>query len=127
MESQIKKKNGTQINPLCKFLFLLPILIFFSQLRASAKRRASSVVYGRNLSMRGPTQPDPVTLLRSLYLWNGLTDSRTLIFDRHQYPPVLATARDTCRVEECRTHPTLGNSKTVGPIAFKIGVCLETS
>ena len=25
-------------------------------------------------------QPDPVTLLRSLYLWNGLTDSRAVFF-----------------------------------------------
>ena len=40
---------------------------------------------GENLSMRGPTrpdptQPDPITLLRSLYLWNGLTDSRSVFF-----------------------------------------------
>ena len=56
-----------------------------------------------------PTQPDPVTLLRSLYLWNRLTDSQAVffvwchhsmyfVFDRHRYPPVPATARDTCRV-----------------------------
>ena len=62
---------------------------------------------GRNLSMRGPTRPDPtqpdpalpdpMTLLGSLYLWNGLTDSRAVffvrchhsinfVFDRHRYP-----------------------------------------
>ena len=29
-----------------------------------------------------PTRPDPVTLLRSLYLWNGLTDSRAVFFVR---------------------------------------------
>ena len=55
-----------------------------------------------------PTRPDPITLLRSLYLWNGLTDSRAVffvrchhsinfVFDRYRYPPVPATARGTCR------------------------------
>ena len=55
-----------------------------------------------------PTRHDPVTLLRSLYLWNGLTVSRSvffvrchhsinLIFDWHQYPPVLAPARGKTR------------------------------
>ena len=53
-----------------------------------------------------PTRPDPITLLRSLYLWNGLTDSRAVffvrchhsinfVFDRYRYPPVPATARGT--------------------------------
>ena len=57
-----------------------------------------------------PTRPDPITLLRSLYLWNGLTDSRAVffvrchhsinfVFDRYRYPPVPATARGTCRRE----------------------------
>ena len=82
-----------------------------------------------------PTQPDPVTLLRSLYLWNGLTNSRAVffarchhsinfVFDRHRYPPVPTTARGTCRVRGCRTHPTPGNSTTAGPIAFNCGVCV---
>ena len=87
-----------------------------------------------------PTQPNPtqhnltpVTLLRSLYLWNELTDSRAVffvrchhsihfVFDRHRYPPVLATARGTCRVR-CLRHPTLGNM-TAGPIVFKFGARL---
>ena len=87
--------------------------------------------------MRGPTQPDPMTLLRSLCLWNGLTDSRVFfvrchhsinfVFDLHRYPPVPATARGTCRVRGCRRHSTLDNSMTAGPIAFKFGVSLETS
>ena len=72
-----------------------------------------------------PTRPDPMTLLRSLYLWNGLTDSRAVffvrchhsinsVFDLHRYPPVPATARGTCRVRGCRRHPT---SVTPRPLA----------
>ena len=83
-------------------------------------------------------RPDPVTLLRSLHLWNGLTDSRAVffvrchhsinfVFDRHRYPPVPATARGTCRGEGVGDTLSIGNSTTAGPIAFKFGVCLETS
>ena len=47
-----------------------------------------------------------VTFLRSLYLWNGMTNSRAVffvrchhsinfVFDRHRYPPVPATACGT--------------------------------
>ena len=83
-----------------------------------------------------PTRSGPVTLLRSLYLWSGLTDSRAVffvqchhsinfVFDRHRYPPVLATARGTCRVRGCRRHPTPGNSTTAGPIAFKFDVFID--
>ena len=85
-----------------------------------------------------PTRPDPVTLLRSLYLSNELTDSRAVffvrchhsinfVFDRHRYPPVPATARGTCRGEGVGDTLSIGNSTTAGPIAFKFGVCLETS
>ena len=85
-----------------------------------------------------PTQPDLITLLRSLYLWNGLTDSRAVffvrchhsinfVFDRHRFPPVPATARGTCRGEGVGDTLSIGNSTTAGPIAFKFGVCLETS
>ena len=77
-----------------------------------------------------PTQPDPITLLTSLYLWNGLTDSRAVffvrchhsinfVFDRYRYQPVPATARGTCRGEDTLS---LGDSTTAGPIAFKFGV-----
>ena len=80
-----------------------------------------------------PTRPDPITLLRSLYLWNGLTDSRAVffvrchhsinfIFDRYRYPPVPATARGTFRGEGVEDNLSLGNSTTAGPIAFKFGV-----
>ena len=80
-----------------------------------------------------PTRPDPITLLRSLYLWNGLTDSRAVffvrchhsinfVFDRYRYPPVPATARGTCRGEGVEDTLSLGNSTTAGPIAFKFGV-----
>ena len=80
-----------------------------------------------------PTRPDPMTLLRSLYLWNGLTDSRAVffarchhsinfVFDRYRYPPVPATARGTCRGEGVEDTLSLGNSTTAGPIAFKFGV-----
>ena len=88
--------------------------------------------------MRGPTRPDPtrpdpMTLLRSLYLWNGLTDSRAVffvrchhsinfVFDRCRYPPVPATARGTCRGEGVEDTLSLGNSTTAGPIASKFGV-----
>ena len=50
--------------------------------------------------------------------------SINVIFDRHRYPPVPATARGTCRVRGCRRHPTLDNSMTAGPIGFKFGVSL---
>ena len=91
-----------------------------------------------NPTQPDPTQPDPVTLLRSLYLWNGLTDSRAVffarchhsinfVFDQHRYPPVPATAHGTCRGEGVGDTLSIGNSKTAGPIAFKFGVCLETS
>ena len=64
-----------------------------------------------------------VTLFERLFLWNGMTNSRTVIlirchhpinhvFDRSRYPPVPATARGTC----------LGNSTTAGPIVFKFGM-----
>ena len=80
-----------------------------------------------------PTRPDPITLLRSLYLWNGLTDSRAVffvrchhsinfVFDRYRYPPVPATARGTCRGEGVEDTLSLGNSTTAGPIALKFGV-----
>ena len=47
-----------------------------------------------------PTRPDSITLLRSLYLWNGLIDSRAVffvrchhsinfVFDRSRYPRCL--------------------------------------
>ena len=84
-----------------------------------------------------PTRPDPITLLRSLYLLNGLTDSRAVffvrchhsinfVFDRYRYPPVPATARGTCRGEGVEDTLSLGNSTTAGPIAFKFGVWLGT-
>ena len=80
-----------------------------------------------------PTQPDPITLLRSLYHWNGLTDSRAVffvrchhsinfVFDRYRYPPVPARARGTCRGEGVEDTLSLGNSTTAGPIPFKFGV-----
>ena len=83
-------------------------------------------------------RPDPITLLRSLYLRNGLTDSRAVFFvrchhsinfvlDLHRYPPVPATTRGTCRARGCQRHPTIDNFTTADPIAFKFGVCLETS
>ena len=50
--------------------------------------------------------------------------SINFVFDRHRYPPVPATARGTCRVRGCRRHPTLDNSMTAGPIAFKFDVSL---
>ena len=79
-----------------------------------------------------PTQLHPVTVLRKVYLWKGLTDSRTVFFFRchhsikfifyqHRYPPVPTEARGTCRVRGCRRHPTLDNSTTAGSIAFKFG------
>ena len=80
-----------------------------------------------------PTRPDSITLLRSPYLWNGLTDSRAVffvrchhsinsVFDRYRYPPVPATARGTCRGEDVEDTLSLGNSTTADPIAFKFGV-----
>ena len=58
----------------------------------------------------------PLILFGCLFLWNGMTNSRTFIlirchhpinhvFDRHGYPPAPATARGTCRGRGCRRHP----------------------
>ena len=74
-----------------------------------------------------------VTLFERLFLWNGMTNSRTVIlirchhpinhvFDRSRYPPVPATARGTCRGEGVEDTLSLGNSTTAGPIVFKFGV-----
>ena len=49
------------------------------------------------------------------------------VFDWYRYPPVPATARGTCRGEGVGDTLSIGNSTTAGPIAFKFGVCLETS
>ena len=92
---------------------------------------------GKSQYERATGRPAVATLWDS-YLWNGMTNSRALIFvrchhpinyafDRHRYPPVPATARGTCRMRGYRRHPTFGNFTTAGPIAFKFGVCLETS
>ena len=43
------------------------------------------------------------------------------------YLPVPATARGTCRGEGVGDTLSIGISTTAGPIAFKFGVCLETS
>ena len=78
-------------------------------------------------------RPAVVTLFERLFLWNGMTNSRTVIlirchhpinhvFDRCRYPPVPATARGTCRGEGVEDTLSLGNSTTAGPIAFKLGV-----
>ena len=80
-------------------------------------------------------RPAVVTLFERLFLWNGMTNSRTVIlirchhpishvFDRYRYPPVPATARGTCRGEGVEDTLSLGNSTTAGPIAFKFGVWL---
>ena len=78
-------------------------------------------------------RPAVVTLFERIFLWNGMTNSRTVIllrchhpishvFDRYRYPPVPATARGTCRGEGVEDTLSLGNSTTAGPIAFKFGV-----
>ena len=78
-------------------------------------------------------RPAVVTLFERLFLWNGMTNSRTVIlirchhpinhvFDRYRYPPVPATARGTCRGEGVEDTLSLSNSTTAGPIAFKFSV-----
>ena len=106
-------------------------------LRAEREARSESTsIYRRKVSMSG--QPAVVTLFERLFLWNGMTNSRTVIlirchhpinhvFDRYRYPPVPATARGTCRGEGVGDTLSIGNSTTAGPIAFKFGVCLEAS
>ena len=85
------------------------------------------------MSGRPAGRPAVVTLFERLFLWNGMTNSRTVIlirchhpinhvFDRYQCPPVPATARGTCRGEGVEDTLSLGNSTTAGPIAFKFGV-----
>ena len=89
------------------------------------------------MSGRPAGRPAVVTLFERLFLWNGMTNSRTVIlirchhpinhvFDRYRYPPVPATARGTCRGEGVEDTLSLGNSTTAGPIAFKFGVWLGT-
>ena len=93
--------------------------------------RESTSKYRRKVSMSGRSAV--VTLFERLFLWNGMTNSRTVIlirchhpinhvFDRYRYPPVPATARGTCRGEGVGDTISLGNSTTACPIAFKFGV-----
>ena len=77
-------------------------------------------------------RPAVVTLFESLFLWNGMTNSRTVILirhhpinhvsDRYRCQPVPATARGTCRGEGVGDTLSIGNSTMAGPIAFKFGV-----
>ena len=103
----------------------------------SAKRGASLLLYTGEKSVWAAGRPAVVTLFERLFLWNGMTNSRTVIlirchhpinhvFDRYRYPPVSATARGTCRGEGVEDTLSLGNSTTAGPIAFKFGVWLGT-
>ena len=101
-------------------------------LRAEREARSESTsIYRRKVSMSG--RPAVVTLFERLFLWNAMTNSRTVIlirchhpinhvFDRYRYPLVPATARGTCRGEGVEDTLSLGNSTTAGPIAFKFGV-----
>ena len=78
-------------------------------LRAEREARSESTsIYRRKVSMSG--RPAVVTLFERLFLWNGMTNSRTVIlirchnpinhvFDGYLYAPVPATARGTCRGE----------------------------
>ena len=103
----------------------------------SAKRGASLLLYTGEKSVWAAGRPAVVTLFERLFLWNGMTNSRTVIlmrchhpinhvFDRYRYPPVPATARGTCRGEGVEDTLSLGNSTTAGPIVFKFGVWLGT-
>ena len=89
-----------------------------------------------NSTQPDPTQPDPVTLLRSLYLWNGLSNSRAVffvrchhsinfVFDWHRYPPVPATARGTCRGEGVGDTLSIVNSTTDWPDCVQIWCVLK--
>ena len=113
---------------------------FCKQLVTSGARSAERVLWFKGeisvcAARPDPTQPDPVTLLRILYLWNGLTDSRAVffvlchhsinfVFDRHRYLLVPVTARGTWRGEGVGDTLSIGNFTTAGPIAFIFGVCL---
>ena len=101
----------------------------------SGARSAERVLWFKGEISVCAAQPDPTRPhhLRSLYLWNALTDSRAVFFvrchhsinfvyDRYRYPPVPATARGTCRGEGVQDTLSLGYSTTAGPIAFKFGV-----
>ena len=108
---------------------------FAACLRAECEARSESTSTIREKSQyeRPACRPAVVTLFERLFLWNGMTNSRTVIlirchhpinhvFDRYRYPPVPATARGTCRGEGVEDTLSLGNSTTAGPIAFKFGV-----
>ena len=84
------------------------ILVYIALLRAEREARSESTfIYRRKVSMSGRPWSRS---LNALFLWNGMTNSRTVIlirchhpinhvFDRYRYPPVPATARGTCRGE----------------------------
>ena len=109
-----------------------PIKASYWLLRAEREARSESTsIYRRKVSMSG--RPAVVTLFERLFLWNGMTNSRTVIlirchhpinhlFDRYRYPLVPATARGTCRGESVEDTLSLGNSTTAGSIVFKFGV-----
>ena len=112
--------------------------IVISYYERSAKRGASLLLYIGEKSVPMSGRPAVVTFFERLFLWNGMTNSRTVILirchhpinhvvDRYRYPPVPAMARGTCRGEGVGDTLSIGNSTTAGPIAFKFGVCLETS
>ena len=76
-------------------------------------------------------RPAVVTLFERLFLWNRMTNSRTVIlirchhpinhvFDRYRYPPVPATARGTCRGEGVEDTLSLGNSTNGWPDCVQI-------
>ena len=103
----------------------------------SAKRGASLLLYtGEKVSMSGRPagRPAVVTLFERLYLWNGMTNSRTVILitmstiesimyltgtDTHRCLP---TARGTCRGEGVGDGDTLslGNSRNGWPDCVQI-------
>ena len=101
-------------------------------LRASRSAR-NHLKFIKHQAVTTAGRPAVVTLFERLFLWNGMTNSRTVIlirchhpinhvFDRYRYPAVPATARGTCRGEGVEDTLSLGNSTTAGPIAFKFGV-----
>ena len=112
------------------------VLVLVRAVFTSGARSAERVYFyipEKSQYERPAGRPAVVTLFERLFLWNGMTNSRTVIlirchhpinhvFDRYRYPPVPATACGTCRGEGVEDTLSLGNSTTAGPIAFKFGV-----
>ena len=63
------------------FAFYALLIILLTSKQAQREMRVLTWFSGKNLSMRVPARPDPMTLLTSLYFCNHGSDWQTVFFD----------------------------------------------